>query len=64
MNVDIYIREKSGTREIRIPLLPEEIQFHSGDATVISYDIMDLGVVETPSGTELDGWAWKSEFPG
>lgn len=64
MTVDIYIREKSGTREIRIPLLPEEISFSSGDATVITHDIMGLGEVAIPSGTELNGWSWKSEFPG
>lgn len=64
MQCDIYVREKNGIREIRIPILPEEISFKSGDATVITYDIMGLGVVEVPSGTELDGWSWKSEFPG
>lgn len=64
MQVDIYIREKSGKREIRIPLLPEEIVFQSGDATAISYDIMGLGEVAIPSGTELGKWGWKSEFPG
>lgn len=64
MEVDIYIQEKSGKREIRIPLIPEELAFPSGDATVISYDIMDLGPVEIPSGTDLDGYAWKSAFPG
>lgn len=64
MQVDIYIREKSGKRELRMPLIPEEIQFQSGDATVISYDIMGLGTVEIPSGTELGKWIWKSAFPG
>ena len=64
MMVDMYIREKNGTREIRVPILPEEIQFTSGDATVITYDIMDQGEVAEPSGTELDGWSWKSEVPG
>ena len=64
MMVDIYIREKSGTREIRIPLLPEEISFESGDATVVKHEVMSLGDVAIPSGTELDGWSWKSEFPG
>ena len=64
MTVDIYIREKSGKREIRIPLLPEELTFQKGDATVITYDIMGLGPVAIPSGTELGGWAWKSSFPG
>ena len=64
MMVDIYIREKSGKREIRIPLLPEEIPFAGGDTTTISYDIMELGEVAVPSGTELGTWSWKSEFPG
>lgn len=64
MLVDIYVREKNGIREIRIPILPEEIQFKSGDATAVSYSIMNLGEVAIPSGTELDSWAWQSEFPG
>lgn len=64
MTVDIYIREKNGIRELRMPLLPEEIQFQSGAATVISYEIMGLGTVEIPSGTELGRWSWKSQFPG
>lgn len=64
MNVDIYIKEKSGTREIRIPLIPEEISFTSGNATTITYDILGLGEVVIPSGTESGSWSWKSEFPG
>ena len=64
MQVDIYIREKSGKRELRMPLLPEKLSFHSGDATVIEYDIMGLGVVEVPSGTEPNTYMWESAFPG
>ena len=64
MQVDIYIREKSGKREIRIPLLPEEIPFQKGDATVVSYEIMGRGEVAIPSGTELGQWSWQSAFPG
>ena len=64
MMVDIYIREKSGTREIRIPLIPEKLPFPRGDATFITYDIMELGEVAVPSGTELGSYSWKSEFPG
>lgn len=62
--VDIYVREKNGMREIRIPILPEEITFKSGDATTVTFSIMNLGDVSIPSGTELDTWSWKSEFPG
>ena len=64
MKVDIYIREKSGKREIRIPLLPEELSFQKGDATVVTHEIMGLGPVAIPSGTDLGGLAWKSAFPG
>lgn len=64
MQIDIYVREKSGTREIRFPLLPEEIPFPSGDAIGITYEVMDLGEVVIPSGTELDNYSWESAFPG
>lgn len=64
MTVDIYIREKSGKREIRIPLIPEELPFQKGDVTVVSYEIMGLGEVAIPSGTELGTWTWQSAFPG
>ena len=30
MNVDIYIRERNGSREIRIPWLPERVVYTSG----------------------------------
>ena len=64
MQIDIYVREKVGTREIRIPILPEEIIFSNGDATGISYEVMELGEVVIPSGTELNSYSWKSAFPG
>lgn len=64
MTVDIYIKEKNGKRELRMPLLPEEIQFQSGDATLITYEVMGLGTVEIPSGTGLGKWSWQSQFPG
>lgn len=64
MRVDIYIREIGGDREIRIPLLPEEIEFAGGAATFVTADIMRKGEVVTPSGTELATCSWKSEFPG
>ena len=64
MLVDIYVREKNGTREIRVPILPEKIPSNGGDATEVSYSIMNLGEVAIPSGTERDSWTWESEFPG
>ena len=64
MQVDIYIREKGGSREIRIPWLPETIVFETGEATVASYDIMNRGPVAVPTGTDLARISWESEFPG
>lgn len=64
MIVDIYIREKSGNREIRIPLLPEEFSFSKGDVMFIIADILGRGEVAVPSGIELGTYSWKSEFPG
>lgn len=64
MTVDIYIREKSGNREIRVPWLPEEINFESGGTVRASYDIMNHGPVEVPMGSGLCAYSWKSQFPG
>lgn len=64
MKVDIYVRDKRGNREIRIPLLPEKYSIDGGNTTFVTSDIMSLGEVYTPSGTELRAYSWKSEFPG
>ena len=62
--VDIYIRERNGNREIQIPWLPETIEYESGGATAISYEIMDKGEITVPSGSGLAKIKWKSVFPG
>lgn len=64
MTVDIYIREKNGKREIRVPILPEKIGYKSGEATFIIYDIMNRGEVAVPTGAKLSALSWESEFPG
>lgn len=64
MAVDIYLREKDGDREIRIPILPEKITCESGETAFVTYDIMRRGEVAVPSGTGLSGYVWESEFPG
>ena len=64
MTVDIYIREKNGTREIRVPILPEDSPFHNGDTIFATHDIMGLGEVSVPTGTELGAYSWESVFPG
>lgn len=64
MNVDIYIKERNGTRSIRIPWIPEEIKIESGGTIRATYDIMNKGPVEVPTGSGLCAYSWKSEFPG
>lgn len=64
MKVDIYVRDKRGNREIRIPLLPEKYSIDGGNTTFVTSDIMSLGEVYTPSGTELRSYSWQSELPG
>lgn len=64
MTVDIYAREKNGSREIRFPILPEQIKYTSGDAEFVTYDIMNRGPVAIPNGTGLSGIGWEAEFPG
>lgn len=64
MQVDIYIRERNGNREIRIPWLPEKINCKSGGVTMASYDIMDRGEVQVPTGSGLAAYSWESAFPG
>lgn len=62
--VDIYIREKNGSREIRIPWLPDKIDYKSGEASVATFDILKKGPVDLPLGVGLKELSWESIFPG
>lgn len=64
MQVEIYAREKGGSREIRFPLLPENIKYTSGDTEFVTYDIMNRGPVSMPTGTGLACISWEADFPG
>lgn len=64
MQVDIYVKERSGSREIRVPWLPEQIEYESGGVTFASYDIINRGEVAVPTGSGLATISWQSEFPG
>lgn len=64
IQVDIYIRERNGDRSIRIPWLPEEIEYTSGGTIRATFDIMNKGPVEVPTGSGLCRYSWNSEFPG
>lgn len=64
MQIDIYVKERSGSREIRFPWLPEEIEYESGGVTFATYDIINRGEVAVPTGSGLATVSWRSEFPG
>ena len=64
MQVDIYLREKNGNRELRFPILPEKIMYKSGDTEFATYDIMSRGTVAVPTGVGLAQIGWEAEFPG
>jgi len=64
MEYDIYITEKTGGREMRIPWLPEKISFRSGGARFASYEILDMGEVRRVNGANLSTVSWSSTLPG
>ena len=64
MRVDIYITEREGNREIRVPWLPEQILYKSGGVIMAEYDIMNKGKVAVPMGSGLAQYSWTSLFPG
>lgn len=64
MIADIYIREKNGKKEIRIPVMPEHILVEFGEGVFVTYDILGKGTVAEPTGVGLAGISWQSEFPG
>lgn len=64
MTVDIYVKEASGGRQVRIPWLPDKVTFHSGGTRMAQYEILDEGEVEVPTGSNLETVAWSSKLPG
>ena len=64
MQVDIYITETEGSKEIQIPWLPDSVQFETSEARVVKYEVLDLGEVIVPSGNNLEGFSWESYLPG
>ena len=63
-DVDIYIRERNGTQNIRIPWLPASIEYEAGGVIAASYDILNRGPVEIPTASGLAKISFESQFPG
>ena len=64
MKIDIYIKETEGTRELRIPWLPDKVSCKSNGTRMITFDILDQGEVDVPNGSNLSTFSWESYFPG
>ena len=62
--VDIYIKERNGNRKMRVPWLPEKINYSSGGSIVATYDIMEKGEVSVPTGAGLASISWEARWPG
>lgn len=61
---NIYVKEKNSDRGFYAPWLPDDVEYKSGDAVTIEYDIMNRGPVSINTGSGLRELAWKGVFPG
>jgi nucleoid-associated protein YgaU len=61
--LDIYITEKKSGFRVALSMLPEATK-RKGSTKFRSYDIINLGKVKLPNGTELMEFSWKGTFPG
>lgn len=63
--VDIYLTEKkTGGKKVQIPIVPESIDYKSGEAAVATFDIINSGPVDVPLGVGLKEITWESILPG
>lgn len=65
--MDIYLsgkNNKNKTIKLRIPVLPSEPIVVNTSGSYAEYDILDLGPVKVPNGTELEEVSFSSFFPG
>lgn len=62
--MDIIISEKSGKNKMYLQWLPDKIVCESGEARLAVYDIINLGEVNIPNGSNLQQFKWESTLPG
>lgn len=61
--VEITIRDNKTGRYLKIPVIPPTIKYVDGEALTDSVKIINLGMVDFPSGVALDSMNWESFFP-
>ena len=64
MNKIIISEQSSSGRTVIIPVLPEKIEFKANGTRFVTYEVLDLGEVQIPSGENLRSFRWTSIFPG
>ncbi|MCM3789420.1 LysM peptidoglycan-binding domain-containing protein [Domibacillus indicus] len=66
LNFDITFRHNKTGEYLTLPVLPIDgkITYNYGDTRAVEADIVELGSVEFPLGTELDSMTISSFFPG
>jgi LysM repeat protein len=64
--MDIYVYEvgKDKSTGIHFPWLPEEFVVDHGELRASKYEILGVGPVEVPNGSNLGTIEWVSKFPG
>ena len=63
VNVDITIRNSDTGAYLRIPVVPEILEYKEGEALADTIKIINLGNIDYPNGVDLDTLGWNSFFP-
>lgn len=61
--MDVYITEIGTGARLALSMLPEKTK-HKGDAQFQTYDIINVGEVKLPKGTNLLSFSWSGTLPG
>lgn len=61
--MDIYITEIATGARLAFSMLPEKTK-HKGDVAFQTYDIINVGEIKVPKGTNLLTFSWSGKLPG
>lgn len=61
--MDIYITEKNSGKRIALSMLPEKAKI-KGSTKFISWDVISIGEIKSPSGMKLKTFSWNGVLPG
>jgi hypothetical protein len=62
-NIDLTIKDTDTNEYIRIPVLPEELEYKLGDSIAETVNIVNIGNIDIITGDDLDTMGWSSFFP-